>query len=411
MFRQQQQQQASTTTTVTMKIQHTWIADLPRGTFLANSCNAIRVMGVLVDIGYIPDHDLPHVPSLMMLPTGAIDEDVIQYHYRRGQQQQQQQQRQRHQGSTVSTTTTTTTTSDDSSHRRMSAMPQLRTLTIDDGTDTVTFWVESQMIESTIGAESSTTSTTIPSISDLPLSAKTTTTTSLAVELGKTYDCILKLRQSASIRRWFADTLILVTDPIDEHLRWIQLSHHCDGVVQVNSQQHHHHRHTHLGSSKDDTSSCTTPILHLNHTYGYPTRKRDTSEVYRLICVQAKLSSASVQRKTRQQHNQRGDYSHPRWRVRRPVSSHPQRTTMTVGGGTTTGTTITPPPLVTTSSSSSSALSSSSSSTAGVVIEGAQLDDLALVLRMPVKRVQDILLDLQLQGQVYQNGKGEYLPL
>jgi hypothetical protein len=346
-----------------MKVQHTYIADLPGKTFLANnSYDAIRIMGVLVEIGNIPDHDVPYISTLMMLPVSSAATEE----YTLTQQQHVQQ--------------------------------QLQTLTIDDGTDILTFWVETKMIESIVGTESSSSTTT---------ATTTTNGTGVAVELGKTYDCILKLRQTASIRRWFADTLILVVDPMDEHLRWIQLSHHNDSVLVQGSQPQQ--------QLLQDTMSSTPPVLlHLNHEYGYPTRKRDASEVYRMICVQAKLSSISVQRKQeKQQLHQRRNHHHqqqhprPRWKRQRLPILHAQQ--HTPAAGVHPKAPSQPPPAAMTPSSSSSF--SSIVGTPAMVVEGVLLQDLALVLQIPIKRVQEVLLDLQLQGQVYQNEKGQYLPL
>jgi hypothetical protein len=45
------------------------------------------------------------------------------------------------------------------------------------------------------------------------------------------------------------------------------------------------------------------------------------------------------------------------------------------------------------------------------LLEGIHLDDLTLVLRKSKKEIQEMVHNLQLHGQIYQNEKGEYLPL
>ena len=47
-------------------------------------------------------------------------------------------------------------------------------------------------------------------------------------------------------------------------------------------------------------------------------------------------------------------------------------------------------------------------STAG---EGVTMADLALVLDLPLQQVQPLIEDLQLQGLIYQNGAGSFVPL
>jgi hypothetical protein len=44
-------------------------------------------------------------------------------------------------------------------------------------------------------------------------------------------------------------------------------------------------------------------------------------------------------------------------------------------------------------------------------VEGASCEDLALVLQVPANELQNLIEDLQLKGQVYQNQAGNYVPL
>jgi hypothetical protein len=46
-----------------------------------------------------------------------------------------------------------------------------------------------------------------------------------------------------------------------------------------------------------------------------------------------------------------------------------------------------------------------------VFCEGVSLEDLALVLQVPINQLQDHIVDLQLSGQIYQNQEGNYVPL
>lgn len=44
-------------------------------------------------------------------------------------------------------------------------------------------------------------------------------------------------------------------------------------------------------------------------------------------------------------------------------------------------------------------------------VEGASLEDISLVLDLPPEKVQSMVHELQLQGDIYQNRKGAYVPL
>ena len=48
---------------------------------------------------------------------------------------------------------------------------------------------------------------------------------------------------------------------------------------------------------------------------------------------------------------------------------------------------------------------------APVPLEGLLLKDLAVVLQKSQRDVQEMTEDLQLEGKIYQNERGEYLPL
>lgn len=43
--------------------------------------------------------------------------------------------------------------------------------------------------------------------------------------------------------------------------------------------------------------------------------------------------------------------------------------------------------------------------------EGVSMNDLALVMRLPLESMQEMLVTLQLEGQIYQNHLGNYVPL
>ena len=46
-----------------------------------------------------------------------------------------------------------------------------------------------------------------------------------------------------------------------------------------------------------------------------------------------------------------------------------------------------------------------------IVLEGLLLKDLVTVLQTTEQNVQDMIEELQLEGKIYQNERGEYLPL
>ncbi|KAL3939057.1 MAG: hypothetical protein SGARI_001507, partial [Bacillariaceae sp.] len=69
----------------------------------------------------------------------------------------------------------------------------MKMISVEDGTGTISIWTPKQMLDS-LGVK---------------------------LDLGQTFDCILKLRQNGSFKRWFTETLIQIDDVQEEQLRWI----------------------------------------------------------------------------------------------------------------------------------------------------------------------------------------------
>lgn len=277
--------------TLLQSVKYSWVANLKTGTFLANSRESVRVLGVLTAVGEIPVEDRQLVPAF----TRMIDPPAITLNGQGGDSQ---------------------------------SVPDMRIMTIDDGTDNVSFWTPKQMIDRLLP--------------DL--------------HLGQTIDCILKLRQNASFKRWFADTIILIHDLKEEQYRWILLSH---------QQQH---------------CRSDTPLLHLQpsgltHDLGVPTQRRDASEVFRLIDSHFQIQQKQYKRKEKRT-QRRTQYQ--QWQSR-----HKNR----AGSGDT------------------------SQRPAAPFLKGLPLKDLALVIQKPQKEVQEMIFGLQLEGKIYQNSHGDYLPL
>ena len=124
----------------------------------------------------------------------------------------------------------------------------------------------------------------------------------LNLELGQTVECIAWLRQRGTIKRWYVQSLAIMTDPHAEILRWFELS--------------------------------FRPKPHESLEWGYPAFQRNAAEALRLITVQTKHDS-----------------------------------------------------------------------------DGVSLDDLALVMQLSPESMQEMLVTLQLEGQIYQNHLGNYVPL
>jgi hypothetical protein len=146
-------------------------------------------------------------------------------------------------------------------------------ITLDDGTAVINIWTPSSMVQA------------------------------LSLSAGVSVDCMARLRQNSSIRRWYTETLILVTQPDIENLRWLELSN--------------------PPKSKNDS-----------RRFGYPTLKINADEAYRIITLQSHLSK-----------------------------------------------------------------------------EGVSMEDLASVMQKSESEMKEMIQELQVNGQVYQNEGGKYVPL
>lgn len=105
-------------------------------------------------------------------------------------------------------------------------------LILDDGTATIDIWTPKSMIDS------------------------------LLAKPGETVDCIARLRQNGSIKRWYSNTLIRITDPEAESLRWMELG------------------------NPPGPNEC--------RKYGYPRIKMNTQEAFRLIFVQSEINGEGL---------------------------------------------------------------------------------------------------------------------
>ena len=292
---------ASTTTlTMTLNSRYSWIDNLKAETFLANSRERVRVMGVLTAIDEIPLEDRPLVRPFTLM-CGYSGDD-----YNEGPD-----------------------TDDVTAFMKM--------ITVEDGTGTMSIWTPKQMLDA-LGQN---------------------------LELGQTFDCILKLRQNGSVKRWFTETMIRIDNAQEEQLRWIILSH----------QDQHYQAKQPLESARQGNNTAS-----FSHAFGFPTRRRDASELYRLIRTHVQIQQKRHQMKA----------NRTRLRLR------PQQQRRMAGGKTTTGK----------GNGAQQQLSQPSAA-----LEGILLDDLALVIQKPKGEVQEMIHGLQLEGRIYQNGKGEYLPL
>jgi hypothetical protein len=260
-------------------------------------------------------------------------------------------------------------------------------VTIDDGTNIIEFWTPQRMIQQKI-----------------PLTAP-----SSLVEVGKIYDCILKLRQSCEEKRWFAKTLIPIDNPTDEHFRWLELSHHDQSLSQ--------------------SSSSRLRYSNLCHKFGFPTRRRNSVEVYRLICLNSRLQQQDQLQKNKKQilpirsnrkiQNKR---NHSKLTSRLLLQSQLQRQRGLQNISTNRNrnkvrnarrVSLSPAPLPAPLHASLPApsLSQVPIPIQPVLLEGLLLKDLATVLQKSERNIQDMIEDLQLEGKIYQNQRGEYLPL
>lgn len=167
------------------------VRDLDEGTFLANSHESVRVMGVILSIGQTTQDD---------------DSNVNENHgdfpgIRPGWHE--------------------------------NGFDVMSRLCLDDGTGTVSLWIPQTMIDS------------------------------VSVRTGIRVDCVLKLRQKATLKRWYVNTLIVVNDPNAEALRWAELS-----------------------NPPNPDNEC--------RRYGFPRTKMNANEAHRLICAQSKLDGTGV---------------------------------------------------------------------------------------------------------------------
>ena len=295
--------------------------------------------------------------------------------------------------------------------------------------------------------------------------------------VGTTVDCILKLRQSSSIKRWFVDCVMVVVDVddnddnklqlVDEPLRWMTVS-----LLQEQQQQ-----------QQRDNDASTSNTVKVDCSCGFPTHRQDTcEEVYRMIYVQSKIynsrhdnnnlsnndkqrttnavgfnskkrkslltnpaASASlgptrVTNKTRRVSNLFPSGSNTNTnsivnnvtelptsfdnqQQQQPISAHSNakddELKKVQENGTDTG-------VVTVNESRKLPQSQPQppqppaqthgcapppTTTVPQQLVGVSFDDLQLVLQISSSKLQGFIEDLQLQGQIYQNEKQEFLPL
>lgn len=294
-----------------------WIVELKKRTFLANSRESVRVMGKVTEVKEISSDDQQVLLAPLILRYRNDDTDQSEPESNRGLMDR-------------------------------SAKNKFLSVTMDDGTDSFEFWAPERMI----------------------LSA------SLNIKLGQTYDCIMKLRQKSSEKQWFAETLIQIHNHIDEHYRWMELSHH-DRFKSISK----------------------LPCSNLNHELGFPTRRRNAIEVHRLIRLNAQsqqqeheiLSLLNTPQKTGEQTQ---NNIHPKWR-----NNHQQQHSLLKKRNKCTH------------DKHYHQNSPTLKSPSQVQLEGILLEDLAIVLQKPQYSVREMIEGLQLEGKIYQNERGEYLPI
>mmetsp|Transcript_20430 Transcript_20430/g.44437 ORF Transcript_20430/g.44437 Transcript_20430/m.44437 type:complete len:371 (+) Transcript_20430:102-1214(+) len=363
---------------------HCWVRDLKAWTFLANSRESVRVMGVVTSFGRFSVEDQALLSPLIMrssISCNVDKEDLSKSNskpYFMGVNSRESLLPR------AKSKTNNAITNNDAA---------FLSVTIDDGTDSIAFCAPRQMVES-------------------PLLASTPT---LAIDIGKTYDCILKLRQNSTTKRWFADTLIQVENPIDEHYRWMELG-------------HHNQKSRSYPLSSSSSSSPSLPRIqysNLCHKSGFPTRRKNASEVYRFIRIHARLQQEQHQEQKSKQiptrlnnrivTTQKRNY--PRWSGKR----HPLRSQKRQQGLQTTNVNKNRMILATRRSVEkfpSTQLNSTPPQQPSVEkpppvlsLKGLLLKDLAAVLQKTQRDVQEMTEELQLEGKIYQNERGEYLPL
>jgi hypothetical protein len=318
-------------------VKYTWIINMKQNpsSFLANSSREyVRVMGTIVDIQEIPEEDAFLLP-LLGTTMGPVD--------------------------------------------GASSTPLLKVMTLDDGTETISIWTHQSMIEALVDQQRESPGGNAATNGDDPM-----------LLMGLTLDCILKLRQSASHQRWFAETLIPLHSTLEEEqqYRWILLSHH-----------------------DKYQSSPTCPAPSYAHRYGFPTRRHDTAQLYKLISANAKIQQKAHDRKQQKENQYMG--KRRRLHEKRRLSGSAPLTKPLVKK-INTGTAPIPANSNNVFSTGDKTVSTSSSTAMPKPpppLKGLTLENLACVMRQPEFSVQKMIQELQLDGRIYRNSEGEYLPL
>ena len=352
----------------TFDTKHCWVRDLKTGTFLANSRESVRVMGVVTHISDFSMEDKALLHPLMKCPnwSSPIERPITSVNNR---------------GEALSQTQNSGT---DGGNEAV-----FLSVTIDDGTDSIVVCAPRQMIES-------------PS-------------SEIVIDIGTTYDWVLKLRQNSSTKQWFADTLIKIENPIDEHYRWMELSHHD----QMSCSQ-----------SSPSSSSLRVQYSNLCHRAGFPTRRKNAPEVYRLIRLNAQLQ------REQQQQEQTGKPIAKRFRNSIPqkrsclrfnsdrlplrLQNRPKglqrsfvNTNRIIPARRSLNSKLQPTKLHTGTYCLQTQSSAKTKEQPPQVqsLNGLLLKDLAAVLQKTQRDIQEMTEDLQMEGKIYQNERGEYLPL
>ncbi|KAG7355633.1 hypothetical protein IV203_000319 [Nitzschia inconspicua] len=368
-------------------VKYSWIVNLKQNpissSFLANSSREfVRVMGTIVAVQDISPADNVLVPLLLLTTAiGAMDDGTVQ--------QQQNS-------------------------------PSFKVVTLDDGTETISIWTHCSMIETLIrhqqlqqqqqqqqNSSEKGRGQHLPSDQDDPALFS-------YLLMGLTVDCILKLRQSASHQRWFAETLIpLHSDLIQEQqFRWILLSH----------QDKQHQR----PSSVD----CSPRY---SHDYGFPTRRRhDPVHLYKLVCANAKIQQKAIIRKQEKENLWMGK----RQRLHEKRRHHSGAFKVPLAKPTVKKDVTTAPATSTDSRTASNMVNQHlektgqswlsttpaatlkpttpqevTSSPPPPQLKGLTLENLSCVMQIPKEAVRAMTQELQMEGRIYCNGEREYLPL
>jgi hypothetical protein len=352
----------SSSTTVTdnnvVVVRYWWIIDLKENLrlFLANSSREyVRIMGTIVAIQDIPKEDLFLEPLL----TPTLSNNLL-----------------------MDQTSNATT-----NHKLM---------TLDDGTEIISIWTSQSMIDELMQQQ------ILQEVNSFGSSSETNPENSLL--LGLTLDCIIKLRQTASHRRWFAETLIPLHDTLEEEQqhRWILLSH----------QQKYFHTTT--------TTTHDSPSMY-SHDFGFPTRRHDTAKLYHLIHAHSNIQQKAYDRRQQKENKWLG--KRKRLHENRRPSAPTNKSFNTPFSNTATNLGYS------SSNNKRGTIYKSEEGKAGqasfgsipqtpskpeeqpLVLKGLTLDDLTCVMQQSEQIVQGMIQELQLEGRVYRNSQGEYLPL